>query len=104
VWFVVYIVAVAFVLSILPQEIGCILFVASISCIAIHSIRQYCSGKGSKPRIFSIGQLAAESVYECDFRLAAGEFDQSVVVDLDDRFDGRQLGITEAMAIKPNIS
>ena len=64
------------------------------------SIRQYLSEKRSKLRIFSICQIIGDSVYEDDFRKKFGEFDGAVVVDLDDRFAGWKMGITQSLAIK----
>ena len=65
------------------------------------SIREYLSEKRRKLRIFSIGQVIGESVYEDDFRREFGPIDGAVAVDLDERFAGWKLGIVQSMAIKP---
>jgi hypothetical protein len=65
------------------------------------SIREYLFEKRSNLRIFSIGQIIGESVYECDFREKFGSVDRAVAVDLDERFAGWKMGIVESVAIKP---
>jgi uncharacterized iron-regulated protein len=65
------------------------------------SIRQYLSEKRSNLRIFSIGQIIGDSVYECDFREKFGGLNGAVAVDLNDGFAGWKLGITQSLAIKP---
>jgi hypothetical protein len=65
------------------------------------SIREYLSEKHSNLRIFSIGQIIGDSVYECDFKKKFGGFDGAVAVDLDERFAGWNMGITQSLAIKP---
>jgi hypothetical protein len=51
-------------------------------------------------RIFSIGQVIGESVYEDDFRREFDHIDGAVAMDLDERFAGRKLGIVQSVAIK----
>jgi hypothetical protein len=65
------------------------------------SIRKYLLQKRRKLRIFSIGQVIGETVYEDDFRREFGPVEGSVVVDLDERFAGWKLGIMQSMAVKP---
>jgi hypothetical protein len=65
------------------------------------SIREYLLEKRTNLRIFSIGQIIGDSVYECDFREKFGGLDGAVAVDLDDRFAGWKMGITQSMTIKP---
>jgi len=64
------------------------------------SIREYLSEKRSKLRIFSIGQIIGDSVYEDDFREKFGGIDGAVAVDLDERFARWKMGITQSLAIK----
>ena len=63
-------------------------------------IRQYLSKNVAEFRIFSIGQVIGESVYEDDFRQEFGHMNEAVAVDLNDRFAGWTLGITQSVAIK----
>jgi hypothetical protein len=65
------------------------------------SIREYLSEKRSKLPIFSIGQIIGDSVYKCDFRKKFSKLDGAVAVDLDERFAGWKMGITQSLAIKP---
>jgi hypothetical protein len=65
------------------------------------SIRKYLAEKRRKLRIYSIGQIIGDSVYEDDFRREFGHIDGAVAVDLDELYAGWQLGITQSMAIKP---
>ena len=65
------------------------------------SIREYLSEKRRKLRMVSIGQVIGESVYKDDFRREFGPIDGAVALDLDDRFAGWKLGITQSAAIKP---
>jgi hypothetical protein len=65
------------------------------------SIWEYLSEKRSNLRIFSIGQIIGESVYEDDFRFRFGDLDGAVAVDIDERFAGWKMGIVESLAIKP---
>ena len=65
------------------------------------SIRQYLSKKCGISRFFSIGQVIGESVYEHDFRKRFGPIEGAVAVDLDERFTGWKLGLTQSMSIKP---
>jgi len=65
------------------------------------SIREYLIEKRRKLRIFSIGQVIGESVYEDDFRQDFGYIEGAVAVGLDVRFTGWKLSITQSMAIKP---
>lgn len=64
-------------------------------------IRQHLSQKRRDLRIFSIDQVIGESVYEDDFRRQFAQIDGAVAVDLDDRYAGWKLGITQSMSIKP---
>jgi hypothetical protein len=64
------------------------------------SIREYLSKKRRKLRLFSIGQVISESVYEDDFRERFGSIKGAVAVDLDERFACWKFGITQSMAIK----
>ena len=64
------------------------------------SIQEYLSGKRRKLRVYSIGQVIGESVYEDDFRREFGPIDGAVTLDLDQRFAGWKLGIVQSMAIK----
>ncbi len=59
------------------------------------SIRENLSEKRSNLRMFSIGQIIGESVYDCDFREKFGSLDGAVAVDLDERFAGWKMGITQ---------
>jgi len=68
------------------------------------SIREYLTEKIGNLRIFSIGQVIGESVYEDDFRREFGHIDGIVAVDLDERFTGWKLGVTQSVAIKPRYS
>ena len=52
------------------------------------SIREYLSEKRSNLRIFSIGQIIGDSVYEDDFRDKFSNVDGAVAIDLDERFVG----------------
>ncbi len=65
------------------------------------SIRQYLKSRCRKLRIFSIGQIIGESVYEDDFRERFGSLDGAVAMDLDERFAGWKMGMVESVAIKP---
>ncbi len=65
------------------------------------SIREYLSEKRSNLRIFSIGQIIGDSIYECDFREGFGSLDGAVAVDLDERYKGWKMGITQSLAVKP---
>jgi hypothetical protein len=65
------------------------------------SIREYLSETRRKLHILSIGQVIGESVYEDDFRREFGHIDGAVAVDLDERFAGWKLAITQSAAIKP---
>jgi len=65
------------------------------------SIREYLSEKRRRLRIFSIGQIIGDSVYEDDFREKFAVLDGTVAIDLDGRYAGWKLGITQSMAIKP---
>ncbi len=65
------------------------------------SIREYLSEKRSNLRIFSIGQIIGDSIYECDFRGKFGSLDGAIAVDLDERFAGWKMGIVQSAAIKP---
>jgi hypothetical protein len=65
------------------------------------SIREYLSEKRSNLRIFSIGQIIGNSIYECDFRKKFSGIDGAVALDLDERFTGWKMGIIQLLAIKP---
>jgi len=65
------------------------------------SIREYLSEKRRKLRIFSIGQIIGDSVYEDDFREKFGPIEGAVALDLDERFAGWKMDIVQSMAIKP---
>ena len=39
-------------------------------------------------RIYSIGQIIGDSVYECDFKRELGHIVKTVAVDLDEKFAG----------------
>lgn len=65
------------------------------------SIRQNLSEERSDLRIFSIGQIIGDSVYNCAFQEKFDGLDGAVAVDLDERFSGWKMGITQALAIKP---
>ena len=65
------------------------------------SIREYLSEKRRKLRIYSIGQVIGESVYEDDFRREFGPIEGTVALDLDERFADWKLAITQSAAIKP---
>jgi hypothetical protein len=65
------------------------------------SIREYLSEKRSNLRIYSIGQIIGDSVYEDDFRREFGRLDGPVALDLDERFVGWEMDITQSAAIKP---
>ena len=64
------------------------------------SIREYLSEKRSNLRIYSIGQIIGESVYEDDFRREFGRLDGPVALDLDERFVGWKMDIVQSIAIK----
>jgi uncharacterized protein (UPF0216 family) len=65
------------------------------------SVREYLSEKRSNLRIFSIGQIIGDSVYDCDFREKVGGLDGAVALDLDERFAGWKMGILRSLAVKP---
>jgi hypothetical protein len=65
------------------------------------SIREYLSKKLRKLRIFSIGQIIGETVYEDDFREKFAGLDGTVALDLDERYKGWKMEIVESIAIKP---
>jgi hypothetical protein len=65
------------------------------------SIREYLSEKRRKLRMVSIGQVIENSVYEDDFAERFGPIKGAVALDLDERYAGWKLGITQSMAIKP---
>jgi len=65
------------------------------------SIREYLSKKRRKLRIFSIGQIIGDSVFDCDFKKKFGGLDGAVAVDLDEGFAGWKMGVVESIAIKP---
>ena len=50
--------------------------------------------------MFSIGSLIGKSVYQDDFRDRFSGLYGAVALDLDGRFDGWKLEITESMAVK----
>jgi len=64
------------------------------------SIREYLLKKRGGLRIFLIGQVIGDSVYEDDFCREFGLFDGAVAVDLDKRFAGWKLAIVQSMSIK----
>jgi len=64
------------------------------------SIRQYLTERRSNLRIFSIGQIIGESIDDCDFRERFSDYEGAVAVDLDERFTGWKLGITQSVEIK----
>ena len=64
------------------------------------SIREYLSEKCRKLRIYSIGQIIGESVYEDDFRERFGPIEEVVAIDLDEQFAGWKMDIVQSMAIK----
>ncbi len=64
------------------------------------SIREYLSEKRSNLRIFSIGQVIGDSVYEDDFRLEFESIEGAVAVDPDGRFAGWKLSSAQTQAIK----
>ena len=51
-------------------------------------VREYLSVKRRKLRIFSIGQVIGDSIYEDDFREKFGNPDGAVALDLDERYRG----------------
>jgi hypothetical protein len=65
------------------------------------SIREYLTEKRSNLRMFSIGQIIGESVYNCDFQEKFSGLDEAVAIDLDERFVGWKMGILQSVAIKP---
>ena len=65
------------------------------------SIREYLSEKRSNLRIYSIGQIIGESVYEDDFRERFGPIEGVVAIDLDEQFAGWKMDIVQSIAIKP---
>ncbi len=65
------------------------------------SIRQYLSKKRGGLKLFSIGQVIGDSLYEDDFRRRFGPVEGAIALDLDDRFVGWKLAITQSAAIKP---
>jgi hypothetical protein len=65
------------------------------------SIWEYLSEKRRKLRIFSIGQIIGDSVYEDDFREKFGPIEGAVALDLDERFAGWEMDIVQSMAIEP---
>jgi hypothetical protein len=50
---------------------------------------------------FSTGQIIGQSADACDFRERFSEYTGAVAIDLDERFDGWRMGITQSVAIKP---
>ena len=65
------------------------------------SMREYLLESNPDLRMFSIGQIIGDTVYECDFREAFGGLEGAVAIDLDQRFAGWKMGIAESVAIKP---
>ena len=65
------------------------------------SIREYLSEKRSILRIFSVGQVIGESIYDDDFAERFGPIEGAVALDLDERFAGWKLEIVESVAIEP---
>ena len=65
------------------------------------AMREYLLESNPDLRMFSIGQIIGDTVYECDFRKAFGGLEGAVAIDLDQRFAGWKMGIAESVAIKP---
>jgi hypothetical protein len=65
------------------------------------SIREYLLDFNHDLRMFSIGQIISDSIYDCDFWEKFSGLDGAVAVDLDERFAGWKLAITQSIAIKP---
>ena len=57
--------------------------------------------KRRKLRIYSIGQIIGSSIDDCDFRERFSDYERAVAVNLDERFVGWKLGITQSMEINP---
>jgi hypothetical protein len=64
------------------------------------SIRQYLTDRRRKLRFFSIDHVIDSSIDDCDFRERFSDYEESVAVDLDERFVGWKMGIVESIAIK----
>ena len=65
------------------------------------AIREYLAELLPELRIFSVGQVIGESVYEDDFKKRFAAMDGAVSVDLDSRFTGWKSEIVQSVAIKP---
>ena len=57
--------------------------------------------KRRKLRIYSIGQIIDSSIDGCDFRERFNDYERAVAVNLDERFVGWKLGITQSMEFNP---
>jgi hypothetical protein len=64
------------------------------------SIREYLLDFNPDLKIFSIGQVIGESVFEDDFRKRFSSVDGAVALDLDERFKGWKSCIVENIALK----
>ena len=53
--------------------------------------------------MFSIGQIIGDAVFQDDFRKRFSGLDGAVALDLDERFEGREPGFKESMAIKHTV-
>ena len=65
------------------------------------SIREYFSEKRRNLRIFFVGQVIGEAIYEDDFAELFGPIKGAVALDLDERYAGWKLSSTQTHAIKP---
>lgn len=65
------------------------------------SIREYLSEKRSILRIFSVGLVIGESLYEDDFAERFGPIEGAVALDLDERYAGWKLSSAQTQAIQP---
>jgi hypothetical protein len=64
------------------------------------SIREYIMDFNPNLKMYSIGQVIGESVYQDDFRDRLSGLEGSVALNLDERFKGWKSGITQSIAIK----
>lgn len=65
------------------------------------SIRQYIEIEKPETRMWSIGQVIDENTSECDFTQVFGHLPGAVALDLDDKVQGWELGITYSIAMMP---
>jgi hypothetical protein len=64
------------------------------------SIREYLLDANHNLKMFSIGSVIGDSIYQDDFRNRFSGQEGSVALDLDERFRGWKSGIVQSIAIK----